>query len=141
MNERREFIRHPIDVPIQISPQSEDVLDCISIVDIGEGGIAFYTNVIFEKGRALSIKIPHVQPPFEALCVVCWQREKGNEFEVGVRFVDEDSRFRARMVEQVCHIEEYRKKLEGQGRSLSLEEAAHEWIALYATDFGRNIEL
>ncbi|MDQ6956767.1 MAG: PilZ domain-containing protein [Mariprofundaceae bacterium] len=135
MDNRRQFIRHPIDVPIQISPQSDSVLDYISIVDIGEGGIAFYTNVIFEKGCALSIKIPHVQPPFEALCVVCWQREKGDEFEVGVRFIDEDSRFRARMVEQVCHIEDYRKKKQEEGYDLTSKEAANEWIEKYAAGF------
>jgi len=136
MNERRQFIRHPVDVPIQIKPQSERVLEHIAIADIGEGGIAFYTNVMFEKGCALRVAIPHIQPPFEALCVVCWQKECGNEFEVGVRFLDADSRFRARMIEQVCHIEDYRKKLLGEGRCLSSEEAAGEWITLFAADFG-----
>jgi len=136
MNERREFIRHPVNVAIHISPQSDDVLEDISMSDIGEGGISFYTNVVFEQGSALSIKIPHVQPPFEALCVVCWQRDKGASFEVGVCFVDEDSRFRARMVEQVCHIEDYRRKVIEEGRSLSSEEAASEWIAKFASNFG-----
>ena len=139
MDDRRAFIRHPVDVPIHIALQPDGVLGDIAMSDVGEGGVSFITNVIFENGSALRIKIPHVQPPFEALCVVCWQREKGASFEVGVRFVDEDSHFRARMVEQVCHIEEYRKKVEGQGRNVSLEEAAHEWIALYGANFGRNI--
>jgi len=136
MNERRKFIRHPVDVAIHISPQSADVLEDISMSDIGEGGISFYTNVIFEQGSALSIKIPHVRPPFEALCVVCWQKDKGKKFEVGVHFIDEDSRFRARMVEQVCHIEDYRRKAIEEGRSLSSQEAAIEWIGKFATDFG-----
>jgi len=136
MNERRKFIRHPVDVAIHISPQSADVLEDISMSDIGEGGISFYTNVIFEQGSALSIKIPHVRPPFEALCVVCWQKDKGKKFEVGVHFIDEDSRFRARMVEQVCHIEDYRRKTIEEGRSLSSQEAAIEWIGKFATDFG-----
>jgi len=136
MNERRQFIRHPVDVAIHISPQSTDVLEDISMSDIGEGGISFYTNVIFEQGSALSIKIPHVRPPFEALCVVCWQKDKGKKFEVGVHFIDEDSRFRARMVEQVCYIEDYRRKAIEEGRSLSSQEAAIEWIGKFATDFG-----
>ncbi len=135
MNERRAFIRHPVDAPIQIKPQEDAAIQEISMSDIGEGGVAFNTNVIFEKGSALSIKIPHVQPPFEALCVVCWQIENGNEFEVGVRFVDEDSRFRARMVEQVCYIEDYRKKKKKEGYNLTSEEAANEWIDKYAAGF------
>jgi len=136
MNERRQFIRHPVNVAIHISPQSDDALEDVSISDIGEGGISFYTNVVFEQGSALSIKIPHVQPPFEALCVVCWQSNKGTSFEVGVRFVDEDSRFRARMVEQVCHIEDYHRKAIEEGRCLSSEDAAMEWIGKFAAEFG-----
>jgi len=136
-DERRAFIRHPVDIPIHIALQTDAVLGDIAMSDIGEGGVSFLTNVIFEHGSALRIKIPHVKPPFEALCVVCWQKEKGASFEVGVRFVDADSQFRARMVEQVCHIEEYRNKLAQQGRALSIEEAANEWIGLYAADFGR----
>jgi len=137
MSERRAFIRHPVDVPIQISPQDDTSIQDISMSDIGEGGVAFYTNVAFKNGAVLSIKISHVQPPFEALCVVCWQTEAKGILEVGVRFLDAQSQFHARMVEQVCHIEDYRKKNEEEGRVLSSEEAAHEWIAEYAADFGR----
>lgn len=136
MHNRRQFIRHPIDVPIQIQAQSDSALDHISMADIGEGGIAFYSNVLFQGDSVLSVKISHVQPPFEALCVVCWQREKGDEFEVGVRFLDGESQFRARMVEQVCHIEDYRRKAIEEGRPLSSEEAAIEWIGKFAGDFG-----
>jgi len=136
MDERRAFIRHPVDVPIHIALQSNGVLGNIAMSDVGEGGVSFLTNIIFENGSTLRIKIAHVQPPFEALCVVCWQREKGASFEVGVRFVDEDSRFQARMVEQVCHIENYREKAKQEGRSLSLEDAANEWIIKFAADFG-----
>lgn len=137
MNERRAFIRHPVDVPIQIRPQEDVAIQEISMSDVGEGGVAFYTNVAFKNGAILSIKIAHVTPPFEALCVICWQKEVENIFEVGVRFLDAQSQFRARMVEQVCHIEDYRKKNEQEGRVLSSEEAAREWIAEYAADFGR----
>lgn len=136
MNNRRRFIRHPVDVPIQIQAQSDSVLDHISMADIGEGGIAFCSNVLFQNGSVLSVKISHVQPPFEALCVVCWQREKDNAFEVGVRFLDEDNQFRARMVQQVCHIEDYRRKAIEEGRPLSSEEAAVEWIGKFAENFG-----
>jgi hypothetical protein len=40
------------------------------------------------------------------------------------------------MVEQVCHIKQYSKEiLEKEGRKLSDEEAAVEWIEKYAKDF------
>ena len=44
--------------------------------------------------------------------------------------------FRARMVEQVCHIEQYKHQvLKKEGRKLSGEEAALEWIQKYAPQF------
>jgi hypothetical protein len=40
------------------------------------------------------------------------------------------------MVEQICHIEDYRQSVcRVEGRQLSAEEAAVEWIAQYAAQF------
>jgi len=104
--------------------------------DVGVGGIAFFTNVAFDNGVVLKITVPHVDPPFEAECIVCWRRLSGENFEVGVKFLDAESRFRVRMVEQVCHIEDYRRRELQAGRVLSNEESALEWIGKYAADFG-----
>ena len=55
---------------------------------------------------------------------------------MGVSFVDPDDAFRTRMVEQICHIEHYKKEiLEKEGRELTGEEAALEWIKRYAGRF------
>lgn len=44
--------------------------------------------------------------------------------------------FAARMVEQICHIAHYRQSaLTREGRALSEERAASEWIARFATGF------
>ena len=43
------------------------------------------------------------------------------------------------MVEQVCHIESYLRRVrEREGRSLTAEQAAREWIGSHAEGFGRN---
>ena len=136
MSERRSYIRHPVEVPIQIFPQQGDALEHSAMSDVGEGGVAFQTNVAFEPGTRLRVKVPHVQPLFDAEAVVCWCAEQDGAFEVGVRFLDAESRFRARMVEQVCHIEDYRQKNSRAGRQLSAEQSASEWISRYAAGFG-----
>ncbi len=42
------------------------------------------------------------------------------------------------MIEQVCYIEQYRKEvLKKEGRKLSGEEAAMEWVEKYAKDSPR----
>jgi hypothetical protein len=134
-NERRSFIRHAVDIPVRVYPQEEDSRHKAPLSDVGEGGLAFLTNVAFEKGAQLKIDIYFTQPPFEALCVVCWQRDAGAQFEVGVKFLDENSAFRSRMVEQLCSIEDYCKRSRESGRQLSREELAREWIEHYAANF------
>jgi len=59
-----------------------------------------------------------------------------NTFEIGIQFLDENDSFRVRMVEQICHIEQYKQEVfDKDGRQLSGEQAAVEWIQKYATDF------
>ena len=43
--------------------------------------------------------------------------------------------FTARMLEQIWQIMNYQSKLEQEGRVLSIEEAALEWIDRYAAHF------
>ena len=51
-------------------------------------------------------------------------------------FEEKDKEYAMRLIEQACYIEEYRKEvLSIQGRQLSEEEAAKEWIDKYASAF------
>jgi len=133
---RRQFYRHPVDVPIQVFPQGELAADA-PLSDLSEGGLSFHTNVFIAQGQVLRIRIPFVDPAFDAQCVVRWQRsyENGDGFEIGVMFLDEETAFRIKMVQQVCHIKNYRNQQQEAGRELTFEEAANEWIAIYAADF------
>ncbi|MDX8404958.1 MAG: PilZ domain-containing protein [Mariprofundus sp.] len=134
-DDRRAFVRHPVDMPIQVFPQLSPVLSDVQMRDLGNGGIAFRTNVALDKGTVLTIVIPHVEPPFEETCMVCWSQPENDAFEIGVRFLDPEGLFKARLVEQVCHIEDYRRQERGHGRELTRDESAREWIGKYAADF------
>jgi len=138
MDERRAFFRHPATAPIQIFPQQQTA-EPVSMNDISNGGLAFNSNVFLEKGAVLTIRIPHVDPPFEASCIVRWRRriDGDNQFEIGVMFLDEQTTFRARMVEQVCHILQFQQQQTEAGQALSFEQAACIWIGAHAADFGR----
>ena len=100
------------------------------------GGLCFRSKRYLEAGTKISIKIPLTTPVFEGMGVVAWCQPKAEQYEVGVQFIDEKTGFRARMVEQVCHIEHYKCEIrEKEGRELTGEEAAIEWIRKYARDF------
>jgi len=104
--------------------------------EIGPAGLVFASTVALEAGAAIFLRIPLVRPVLEAKARVAWCRPEQGHFIVGVEFPSRIDRFRARMVQQVCRIEHYRKTLrEREGRELSRQEAALEWISKYAHDF------
>lgn len=136
----RKFIRHPSDIPIEV--YLEDVVSHKReyLNNVGVGGLSFKSKVYLEKETVIKVKIPLVKPVFEATGRVAWCEQADGYFNVGVEFLEVDSAFRARMVEQVCHIEHYKKEiLEKEGRTLSGEEAAVEWIKKYADLFPEDL--
>lgn len=136
--ERRKFIRHPVDIEIRLSRASFKGSEEVLISDLGGGGLAVQSETFYKKGTRLIVHIPHVHPPFEAIGVVCWHRILNDQYLIGIRFMDEGSTLRMRMVEQICQIEHCRKQLMAEGKVTSFEDAAKEWIDKYAEDFWRN---
>jgi hypothetical protein len=135
-NPRREFLRHTVDVPLEV----ERVGESTSLVELGvnvsHGGLAFVSNSCPEVGEIVRLRISTVEPPFEGRARVAWCRPEGEEFLVGVQFLDASEAFRSRMVQQVCSIENYRKEVqEREGRELTTPEAADEWISKFAGRF------
>ncbi|MCU7813066.1 MAG: PilZ domain-containing protein, partial [Candidatus Thiodiazotropha sp. (ex Notomyrtea botanica)] len=89
-----------------------------------------------EPGLEIHFAIPITPPQFHATGVVVWCRREGEEYQVGVKFTEEETAYAVRMVEQLCYIEHYRQSVrETEGRLLSGEEAALEWIDKYADHF------
>ncbi len=134
----REFIRHPLDVPISYSLAESVFDDADYLKDISAGGLCFCSKHDMPIESTVHIKIPIKEPEFEADGLVVWSVHCTDYYEIGVSFRDEDTEFNVRMMEQVCHIEHYRKEvLAKEGRTISDEEAAVEWIKKFAKDFPR----
>jgi PilZ domain len=133
----RQFIRHPIDVPVEIGLGELGPPSSFHTHDISLGGLAVRASCAVEAGRIIEIGIGCVQPPFSAHARVAWCRPHSlSGYELGVTFLDADDAFRARMVEQLCHIEDYRRSVQRtEGREIDIEEAAQEWIDKYAATF------
>lgn len=132
----RSYIRHPTDVPIELSPAGHASEHCSHIKDVSVGGLSLKSSIQLELKTLIKIKIPLVEPPFETVGVVVWCKKSHSDYEVGLQFIDEQDAYAARMVEQICHIEHYRVNVLAQeGRDLNAEDAAKEWIGKFARDF------
>ena len=132
----RKYIRHPSDIPIElnvenVSDEQREFLNNVSL-----GGLSFHSKVKLDIGSVVSISIPAIQPSFKAKGRVAWCTGGDRYYDIGIEILDKDQVFRTKMVEQICHIEHYKRKVnETEGRKLSGEEAAMEWISKFAANF------
>jgi hypothetical protein len=133
----RQFIRHPSDIPIDFHLNGIDEDNRHQLKNYSEGGLCFVTDQWVEPDAEIEIAIPCVSPVFKSIAQVVWCKSLSDGFEVGVRFKNDEADYVMRMVEQICHIEEYRQEQSRLGRTLTSQEAALEWIERYASEFPR----
>ena len=132
----RSFIRHPADIPIEVRPDRSVEGAPESLNNISLGGLSFTSQSPFIPGDPVSFSVSIAHDCVESRGRVSWCRERIDGYEVGIEFIDADDFYTVRMVEQVCHIEHYKQEmLRQQGRNLTGEQAAEEWIEKYAADF------
>lgn len=130
----RQFIRHPSNIPITV--EVDDVQYADKLKDIGFGGLCFTSMQALPRGHIVKIRIDVSNRPIEITARVVWNLRKDKVYDTGVEFVDEQDAYKARMVEQICQIEEYRNQvLREEGREMTSEQAALEWIERYAHKF------
>jgi len=135
---KRLFIRHPSEIPIDAQLINDNGIDHVSMLNISEGGIAFESVEELPLGATINIQIPHIDRSFNVTGKVVWIKKGSTNYTAGVTFTDKDEAFRVRMVEQLCHIQSYWKKNIQNGRNISIEEAADEWIMQFAENFPRD---
>jgi len=130
----RQFIRHPTNIPIEFSVAG--TVEKINVKDVGTGGLCFVSSHRISTGEQIHIIIPVCNPEFDAKGIVRWCKQDGTHFLIGVAFQQEEVTFAVRMVEQICHIEDYRSQVKkDQGLELTSEQAATQWISEYAHKF------
>lgn len=130
----RQYIRHPADIPITVECQK--IAKPRKMRDIGYGGLSFTSQERLEKGTEVSISIDMVSPPCNVVGHVIWCKPFKDQFELGVAFDNEEDAFKTRMVEQICYIQQYKRDvLESEGRELTDQEAALEWVKYFAHTF------
>jgi hypothetical protein len=135
----REFIRHPSDIPIKYRIQDSKTIGINNLRNISVGGLCFRSSVSLAEGMQLMLSIPVIKPAFKAKGIVAWCNKTEDGFDIGVNFFNSDTEYRARMVEQICQIEHYRKDIQRrEGRIISAEKAAQEWIEKFASEFPRS---
>ena len=134
----RNFIRHASDIPIMVHVESRDTPIVEKAINVSNGGILFLSDIAIDIGSYVSINMPDICTTITLQGEVVWCKKENpsQQYNIGIQFNNDTETFNARMVEQICYIESYKKYiLEKEGRELSSDSAANEWIDKYADKF------
>lgn len=131
--ERPRFIRHPVEIPLRCRRLVRRATD---LVDLEYGGLHFIRREPFAPATKLVLLVAVLGEEHRFCAQVLWCRELGERHEITVGFSAREDAFRARMIEQFCQIECYRRRMRVmQGRDLSPDAAAREWVERFAAHF------
>jgi len=135
MSEKRQFLRHPSSIPIEVRLLSGGC-GSSEVSDISLGGLSFAFHWPVASGVELAVRVLGLAEHIELSGKVVRCERDGRDWLIGIVFDGRDEVFHMRMLQQICHIEDYRRRvMEIDGREISSEVAAEEWVALYAADF------
>jgi hypothetical protein len=131
---QRNYIRHPTNIPIEFTVK-ERTQSC-PMRDVNEAGLCFDSPEALTIGMTISVTLADFHPPFIAEGIVKWCSKVSSGFIIGMAFTNKATQYEVRMVEQICHIESYRRTLLKEwGIELTSSQAAKRWIKKYAAYF------
>ena len=145
ITERRHFIRHPLSLPLAykvirsgLSKSQKDIRS--ETINISVGGLLFPAKHPVKTDSLISIRMPFEDKVFniKAKVVRCINNPETKLYDIAVSFSRIHEAFKAKMIEQIYLIAEYRDLLSLQlGKMVSLEEASRKWVKRYSERFKR----
>jgi hypothetical protein len=138
----RRYMRHPVSIPIACRKEGHVKPVEHELRNMSYGGISFVSNEAYVPGDIIDIEFPGLRHRSRIRGEIVWcspaSECKPHQYAHGMKFLDEGDHYHARLIEQICHIELYRRAQElRHGRRMSPQEAAEEWIAKHADGFPR----
>jgi hypothetical protein len=134
----RRHIRHVTGIPIEVSLEYHHNLQAAedTISNVSLGGLCFVADDRLDIDEAIQVRFPLLDKETLIDGKVVWCNKTTKGYEVGLEFDDPAEVERLKMIEQIRQIENFRSDMEQQdGRKLSSEQAAREWINKYAGEF------
>lgn len=136
MSNLQMLIRHPDEIPLDLQIVERPPVPADPDIPLG---LVCHTGAKLKLGQQISIIADGLLHCPDINGEVGWCYPHRGGFQLGILFPDSEHAMRMRMFEQVCQIRRYRNWVhEQQGRLLTEDEAALEWIAKYAALFPSN---
>lgn len=137
---RRCFIRHPVTITVRCRKEGHMEAIAHEMRDISFGGMFFISADPYVPGDIVVMDFPILTIRSRISGEIIWSSplgmNPGIQFSNGLKFLNRQVLFMARMIEQLCCIQKYRESQARHcHRTLSGDAAAREWIRLCAARF------
>lgn len=134
-DEQTGFIHHPAGFPIECKRLWFGDTDKGADIGNNDIGLIFDSEKYVKPGLTIEITIPLRNEIEKFRGKVVLVRHNGDFYEIGMWLRRHADASRARIVEQICHIEAYlkEKKFREGPYVINRERAAEEWISKYAS--------
>ncbi len=130
-----KFVAHPEEIPLHIEEvENLDTSDELLEVN-GFVGISYLTPTPYQLGQSIRLKLADIDPQFNVIGYIFQCEKEQHGYRIFIAFPNKEDCYYVRMIEQLSHIEHYRRQARLQGRQLNFNEAATEWIQMFAASF------
>ncbi len=107
--ERRKFIRHSTDIPLNVKKTGATPGQGHKLVDMSVGGICFESTESYDEGDIIRIAFPLLGEGREIEGEICWVKivsiKFPQRFQYGIQFLHADDYNHVQYMERLC--EEY----------------------------------
>ena len=130
------FIEHPASIPVDISLAPPPINQPLSKLEKPRTGITVPSDEYYTLGSFVKICVAAGDEIHFFVGEVAWIDQDQRGQRLGLVFHSRQEAYRARMIEQLCHIYAYRLQMsQAVGNQVAIEEAARHWIAKYSDSF------
>ena len=136
--EKRKYMRHPFQVPLQLKRIDAVRKGQMSTSDMSPGGLQFLSHERFDEGAQLELSFPVKDQRFclHGKIAYCIQDRLTGLYKAGLEFLNATEAFRAKLAEEILEIEIFRGKMARQlERDVSEAEASELWVRERAKRF------
>ncbi len=134
--EYRQFIRHPLSLPVSYQVIEEDLTqkqDTVrsKTINVSLGGLLLSSKHPVGADSTIAIKMPFEKTVFifRAQVIRCIYNAQTKLYDIAVNFIRIQKDFRTKMFELLYQIANYRDLLSLQsGKYVYLEEASYQWM-------------
>ena len=138
MKDKRQFVRHPIEVKVEIHQTGSSSFRSARTQDLSFGGICITHKKAYSIGQVVRVSIPVSRKVFriKGRISYCYTESSWQAYKIGIAFLHPSSMFILKMAQEIVFIQRYQKEVQRQlGRPISENEAAEQWIRKNAREF------